>query len=148
MTALSTDIPASIAQHLSKLHVLSLAISDAEGPWAANCFYVYRPEFGDLIMLTDKATRHGKALAQNARVAGTITGQPHAVAEICGLQFVADAQEINDEAEKSDAFSAYCARHPFAKDAKSTLWRLKLLQLKLTDNSIAFGHKQHWPQAA
>lgn len=80
-----TPIPGKIAEFLQRHHVLSLAVQDAQGLWAASCFYACDLAAGQLIVLTSLKTRHGQQMSQSPVVAGTISGQPEHWRDICGL---------------------------------------------------------------
>jgi uncharacterized protein YhbP (UPF0306 family) len=141
---LSGEIADFIAAH----HVLGLATVDAEGLWAASCFYAADLAAGDLVILSAATTRHGAAMLADPQVAGTIAGQPEDVAEIEGVQFRARA-ECLEGPERDAALALYLARHPVARLAGRTeIWRLRLLSIKHTSNRVSFGRKTLWTRPA
>lgn len=137
------SIPQKICEFLLQHHVLSLAIQDAEGPWAASCFYACDLDAARLLVLTSPQTRHGRQMALTALLAGTISGQPEQWRDICGVQFVARATLLTDEAARR-ALDCFTARHPIAKLGPSAIWALELQTLKYTSNRYMFGQKTWW----
>lgn len=138
-----TPIPGKIAEFLQRHHVLSLAVQDAQGLWAASCFYACDLAAGQLIVLTSLKTRHGQQMTQMPVVAGTISGQPEHWRDICGLQFTARAQLL-DGAEADAALECFAVRHPIARLKRTDIWALRLEQLKYTSNDYLFAQKTHW----
>lgn len=142
----TSTIPDVIAAHIESHHVLGLCVCDEEGLWAASCFYVFDAHQGDLVILTDAETRHGKQMIRDPLVAGLIAGQPVEIHEIRGLQFTARAALL-PEAEREDALELYACRHPVSRTAEAEVWRLQLQTLKFTDNRVSFGHKTYWSRS-
>lgn len=88
-------------------HVLTLAVTDAEGPWAAALFYVsdgFRCYF-----LSDPRTRHARAITADPRIAATIQDQPEDWTAIQGIQIVGEARRLTGRA-RSAALARYVAR--------------------------------------
>lgn len=124
-------------------HVLSLATIHAGDPWSASCFYAWDERGADLIIMSAEDTLHGKAMLARPAVAGTIAGQPSLLPAIRGIQFRAQAHLLADSMA-SEARKIYCRRHPVAQLKHSAIWRLALIEIKFTDNSRIFGHKETW----
>lgn len=136
-------LPAEIQSFIRRYHVLSLAVQDQDGLWAANCFYAFDQTSISLLILSSQQTRHGQAMLQHAHVAGTIAGQPKLIPMIQGLQFSALATRLEGEREEA-AYQLYCQRHAIARLHRSTVWRLEMTHAKLTDNKRIFGQKLEW----
>ena len=137
-------LPDAIRRFLLRHHVVGLATCDERGePWAASCFYAFDPADSDLIVLTDPSTRHGRAMLARPQVAGTIAGQPGAIAKIQGIQFSAHATLLAGDAAEA-AYAFYCRRHPVARLKRGAAWRLALQQVKFTDNALVPGNKTYW----
>jgi len=126
-------LPPSFSSFLLDHHVVSLATVSAGEAWAASCFYAFEPSSISLIVLSSEKTRHGAAMLEHSTIAGTIAGQPTKIVDIRGMQFVARAEVFE-----------YCKRHPIARLKRNTIWRVRLLELKLTDNAKLFGRKIFW----
>ena len=138
-----TPLPASIRKFLLRHHVVGLATIWNGEPWAASCFYAFDEARLALVILSDEHTRHGMAMRDHPSVAGTIAGQPTFIPKIQGIQFVAQVQKLNEE-EQAQAYALYCERHPIARLKRSTVWQLRLQEIKFTDNSVLLGSKTHW----
>lgn len=88
-------------------HVLTLAVIDEDGPWAAALFYAshgFRCYF-----LSDPDTRHARAIAADPRVAATIQEQPEDWTAIRGIQIVGEARRLTGGARAS-ALARYLSR--------------------------------------
>lgn len=136
-------VPTAILDHLRDHHVLGLCVVDAEGPWAASCFYAFDAAAMVLVVLTSATTRHGRSMAVAPEVAGTIAGQPERIVDIRGIQFRASAQMLEGEPRRA-ALDLYRARHPAARLMRSDVWALTLREVKYTDNKLVFGRKISW----
>lgn len=83
---------------------------------------------------------------QQAKVAGTVNGQPKTVALIRGVQFKGEIRRL--DGEESDARRKhYTRRFPVAAALKAPVWEIRLDELKFTDNTLGFGKKLHWLRA-
>ena len=140
-------VPEIIDRFLTDNHVLSLGVVDGEGPWAASLFYAYEPENVALLVMTSSDSRHGQALIDQKKIAGTVAGQPEHLRDIAGIQFTATV-ELLKETERSSALTRYRQRHAAARLMNSDIWRLELLTVKYTDNRLAFARKNHWQREA
>ncbi|GLU30199.1 hypothetical protein WKR88_22195 [Trinickia caryophylli] len=136
-------LPAPIAEFIVAHHVLGLAVVDRGMPWAASCFYAFDEPAASLIVMTSVQTRHGMAMRDSPAVAGTIGAQPERIRDIRGVQFGAWAECLTG-AERRAASSLYLARHPIARLRTTDLWRLRLEDVKFTDNRLVFAQKSHW----
>jgi uncharacterized protein YhbP (UPF0306 family) len=136
-------LPARISAFLHEHHVVGLATVSAGMPWAASCFHAFDASSVSLLILTSEASRHGLAMLEQGLVAGTVAGQPTSIAEIRGIQFVADVQWLKDAAA-DEGYRFYCARHPIARLRRESVWRLSIRELKYTDNATLFGSKTLW----
>jgi len=133
----------AITAYLKKQHVLSLCAGDAQSLWSANCFYAFNELDMSFYMLTDHATRHGQLLALNPLVAGTISDQTITVSLIKGAQYRGEMSVLSGE-EAQEARRRYTGRFPLTKLATTPIWRLRLDEVKLTNNTLGFGTKLSW----
>tara|TARA_R110001592_G_scaffold52046_4_gene159628 strand:- start:5623 stop:6039 length:417 start_codon:yes stop_codon:yes gene_type:complete len=132
-----------IVEYISNNKVLTLATSVDNIPYCANCFYVFDEKNKTLIFLSDESTRHISEALQNKDVAGTINTEVTTVAKIQGVQFTGEF--INPTKEEEKCFYAiYYDKFPFAKAKPSPIWGVKLLTIKMTDNTLGFGKKIKW----
>lgn len=73
---------------LSKTHLMHLGTVDDGGPWVSSVIFVYDDNF-NLYWMSERETRHSKALARIQEVAATITytsktGEPNEGLQISG----------------------------------------------------------------
>lgn len=131
--------------YLRTHHVLTLAVSDADGPWAAALFYAsdgFRCYF-----LSDPRTRHARAVAVNPHVAATIQDQPEDWTAIRGIQLEGSVRRLSGMA-RAAALARYVARfHHIAADPrlagafrKAATYELTPTRLFLVDNQ-RFGQR-------
>ncbi|WP_233977816.1 YhbP family protein [Pectobacterium versatile] len=138
----SSDLEA-ISRYLKKLHVLTLCVGENSELWCASCFYTYDEQQIAFYLMTELQTRHGEIMARLPQVAGTVSGQPKSVMLIKGVQFRAQAVQLEgDDAQQARA--RYNARFPIARASQAPIWRLDLTEIKMTDNTLGFGKKRHW----
>lgn len=102
------------------------------------CLYYYDPERVAFYVMSEDKTRHAQMTGQQAKVAGTVNGQPKTVALIRGVQFKGEIRR--PEGEESDAQrKRYTRRFPVAAALKAPVWEIRLDELKFTDNTTGFG---------
>lgn len=137
-----SDLP-HLINFIKKQHVVSLCCQADDDLWCANCFYIFDEANMSLILMTQPDTRHGVLLQANPRVAGTISGQPKTVLLIKGVQYRGMCLLLSGEAEDR-ARKAYQKRFPVSRAVTAPLWEIRLEEVKMTDNSLGFGHKIVW----
>ncbi|RPH29822.1 hypothetical protein EHN07_04695 [Buttiauxella warmboldiae] len=133
----------AISRWLNKQHVLTYCVGSHDDLWCANAFYLYDAQRIAFYLLSETHTRHGELIGKQARVAGTINGQPKTVALIRGIQFRGEITLIEEEAAAA-VRNRYCKRFPVARVMKAPVWEIRLDELKMTDNTLGFGKKLHW----
>ncbi len=138
-----TAVPAAIRDFLAEHQVLSLALCQGEQPWAASAFFAYEDHGQRLLLLSSHDTQHGRCLATNPLVAGTIAGQFTEIAQIRGLQFAGSCRVLQGD-EADAALATYYQRFPQARGMLAPVWEIRPTQLKLTDNRLGFGTKILW----
>lgn len=131
---MESKIPAFIAKH----HLLSLATS-GERLWCCSMFYAYDPDTVSFIVASDEATEHMRNVASNPHVAGTVALETKTVGKIQGIQFAGVMQSC-PEPLKYLYFEAF----PYARLMNPTLWRIRIDEIKMTDNTLGFGKKISW----
>ncbi|BCG07891.1 YhbP family protein [Buttiauxella agrestis] len=133
----------AISRWLNKQHVLTYCAGGHSDLWCANAFYLYDAQRVAFYLLSESHTRHGELIGKQARVAGTVNGQPKTVALIRGVQFRGEITLI-EEAEAANIRNLYCKRFPVARVMSAPVWEIRLDELKMTDNTLGFGKKLHW----
>lgn len=134
-----------IIRFFRKHHVLTIATTENNEPWCANCFYVYLEEENSLVFTTDKNTRHGKEFVINPLVAGTVVLEIMIIGKIRGIQFRGMVTEPQGELLLKAKW-AYLKRFPPAVLMDTHLWVVKLTYIKMTDNRLGFGKKLIWSE--
>jgi len=134
-----------ITEFIHEHHVLTLAVSNNNIPYCANCFYIYSDDDEMLIFTSDKETRHIYDTEDNKNVAGSIVLETKQIGKIQGIQFNGELIELEGDLLKK-ANRKYLKKYPYAILAKTTMWGVKLNYIKMTDNRLGFGKKLIWEQ--
>lgn len=133
----------AINRWLAKQHVVSWCVANRGELWCANAFYFYDAQKVAFYILSEDQTRHSQMTGLQAKVAGTVNGQPKTVALIRGVQFTGEIRRL--EGEESEApRTQYNRRFPVARMLSAPMWEIRLNELKFTDNTLGFGKKLHW----
>lgn len=132
-----------ILSYIKKNKVLTMATCVENQPYCAICFYFFDNENNVLIFLSDDFTRHISEALKNNFVAGTITTEVTTIAKIQGIQFTGEFINPN-EIEAANFYEKYYSKFPFAKAKPSPIWGIKLIAIKMTDNTLGFGKKLLW----
>ena len=136
----------TINRWLAKQHVVTWCVHLEGEMWCANAFYYYDPQAVAFYVLSEDKTRHAQMSGHQAKIAGTVNGQPKSVALIRGVQFKGEIRRL--EGEESDAMRKhYIRRFPIAAAMLAPVWEIRLDELKFTDNTLGFGKKLHWLRA-
>ena len=137
-------------RYLQQHHVVSLATSGSDGPWAAAVFYV--SDGLTLYFLSSPTSRHCQNIAQDPHVAGTIQEDYADWAEIKGVQLEGMATNISGE-DEARARRLYGEKYPLVgviSQAPSAIvealarvrwYRLVPQHVYFIDNSAGFGHR-------
>lgn len=145
MGRLGPAVAERVAAFLTAHHVLTLATVDEDGPGAAALFYAVDDAMS-LYVLSDPGTRHGRALARDARVAATIQSETTDWMAITGLQLRGTARQL---AEDDEARHLYLSRFPIAATLMSSgaphrFYRIAPRWMRLIDNSRGLGFKEEF----
>lgn len=132
-----------IVEFIKKHHVLTLATSNNDQPWCANCFYAYLEDEAAFVFTSDYDTRHIRETLKNSKVAGSVVLETSIVNKIQGVQFAGILQLPENEMIVRSKH-AYLKRFPFTALMDTTLWILCADYIKLTDNRLGFGKKLIW----
>jgi len=129
-----------IIKFIKKHHVLNLATSFNNVPYAASCFYLYLESENQLIIASDENTKHIHDCLNQPLVAGTIVLETKFISHIRGIQFKGTIQEIVEDTIRKE----YIKRFPPALFIPFKLWAIQLSYIKMTDNRLGFGKKIIW----
>lgn len=138
-------IETRIIEFINEHHVLTIAVSNNNTPYCANCFYVFSKENNMLVFTSDKKTRHISDTNSNNIVAGSIVLETKQIGKIQGIQFNGKIIELEGEL-LSKLNKKYLIKYPYAILAKTTMWGIKLDYIKMTDNRLGFGKKLIWEE--
>ena len=87
------DIKKRIFEVLKQTHLMSLGVSDKNGPWIADVIFIYDNEF-NLYWMSDPEARHSEAILENNKVAGSITNSTKSRETNFGIQFEGIAEKL------------------------------------------------------
>ncbi len=149
------ELKTKIRTYLKNHDTMVLATVAAGGrPQAAPVFYC---EIGfDLYFMSDPDSDHCLNLARNPWAAATVTDDGQNWTEIQGLQLEGMAGQVADPILKARAMTSYLAKFPFAapllvknsgafqKTGKARLYRFRPGRISMTDNRVAFGHREEF----
>lgn len=149
---MALHLPPEVAGYLAQHRVMTLATQGADGPWAAAVFYAVHGD--DLIFLSSPKTRHCVDIAQDARCAATIQGQPGDWRAIQGVQIEGRVEELRGD-ELDRARDVYAERFPFVRPAGAPAaivaalarvrwYRLRIARLWFIDNARGFGDRRQF----
>ena len=141
----------AVAAYLDDQHVMTLATSGADGPWAAAVFFVRIDQ--TLCFMSSPGSRHCSELAVDPRCAATVQANERDWAKIKGVQMQGKVSLIEGTGQVR-ALARYAAKFPFvaspatasaaiaAAMAKVRWYRLSIERLYFIDNSQGFGRRQ------
>ena len=144
-------LPPAVAAYLDEHHVMTLATSSADGPWAAAVFFVRLDHA--LVFMSSAQSRHGRDLAADPRCAAAVQANERDWARIKGVQLQGRVSAIEGAAQ-ARALLHYAAKFPLvaspatapaaiaAAMAKVRWYRLRIERLFFIDNSRGFGHRE------
>src|SRR3989344_4309761 len=116
---MTTDIKQLIKEVLDQGYLLSLATTDDSGVWVADVIYIHDDDL-NIYWMSDSDVRHSQAIANDNRVAGTITVSGAGENNL-GIQFEGTAERI--EGNRHDlALKHYAKRKkPAPKESDDVL---------------------------
>jgi uncharacterized protein YhbP (UPF0306 family) len=150
--ALRLPLPAKVAAYVAAHHVMTLATSGPDGPWAAAVFYV--ADGGDLLFMSSPTSRHATDLASDARCAAAIHAEVDDWRAIKGIQLEGVVTELPAK-DRERAQALYDGRFPFARPAiappaivralaRVRWYRLRVGRLCWIDNEGGFGERREF----
>ena len=127
-----------IIKFIKKMHLLSLAVTSENEPYAASCFYAFDENNSSFIVAGSDDTTHVRA-ALGGVVSGTVALDTKVIGRIEGLQFKGEFMRASELEEK-----IYFKRFPYAIPMKPQIFSVKLSWIKFTSNTLGFGKKIIW----
>ena len=137
------EIDKRICSFLSAHTNLTLAISENNQPYCANCFYSFAENKNLLIFKSNLDTTHISIALRNDKVAGTIIPDSLDKTRIQGVQFIGKISQAKGD-NLTTAKKSYYKKYPFAIAFAGELWTIELHSIKFTDNKLGFGKKLLW----
>ena len=137
------ELNSRITNFIKEHHVLTLATSNNNIPYCANCFYAYDELNNQLIFTSDEDTKHIKDTKDQNIVGGSIVLETKTIGKIQGIQFNGIIKEAINETYKN-ANKLYLKKFPYAILKTTKLWIIELSYIKMTDNKLGFGKKLIW----
>jgi len=138
-----SELDERIRSFLSAHTNLTLAVSDNDQPYCANCFYSFAEKKNLLIFKSNLETTHIAIALKNDKVAGTITPDKLDKTRIQGIQFTGKTLHAKGD-NLITAKNSYYKKYPFAIAFSGELWVIELHSIKFTDNKLGFGKKLLW----
>ncbi len=121
-------------------HVLSMATLADDTPSSCSLFYIFLPDEECFVFASDFETEHIKNILQNPDVSASIHNETTTIEDIKGIQIKGMVTKAESRHEH-----LYLKEYPYAADVNDkTMWKLKVTELKYTDNSLGFGMKESW----
>jgi hypothetical protein len=145
-----------LLDYLQRQHVMTIATTSPEGPWAAPVFYANRGL--RFYFLSAPTTRHCRDLAASPDVVATIAGDVREWSQVKGVQLRGRARELSGE-ERDAAQRLYATKFPGVTEARGVPTRiaeafakirwyeLQSNWIRFVDNSAGFGHRDEWSAA-
>ena len=137
------EIDERIRSFLSAHTNLTLAVSENDQPYCANCFFSFAEKKNLLIFKSSLETTHISITLRNDKVAGTIIPDSLDKTRIQGIQFTGKIAQAKGD-DLTTAQNSYYKKYPFAIAFAGELWAIELLSIKFTDNKLGFGKKLEW----
>jgi uncharacterized protein len=135
-------IDQTISQFISKQSCATVCCASNE-PYCFSCFYAFDEREGILYFKSAASSTHITLMRKNAVVAGTILPDKLNTLFVKGLQFKGIA--IPPEAEQDEKnTSPYYKKNPAALFMPGEIWRIRLLDIKMTDSSTGLMKKYKW----
>ncbi len=122
--------------HLSVLDKVNEGLPQPYEIYTASCFYAFDMETIGLVFKSQEHTKHIQLAKLNPIVGVNIALDSNVLQHIKGIQAKAEFTQASKEQE-----NIYYTRFPFARLGDGTIWNLKILWAKYTDNSLLLGHK-------
>lgn len=145
---------------ISDSAVMTLAVTAADGPWAAPVYYAYRPADAGFYFFSSPKSRHIRAAFEGGSCAAAIfrpadASEGNPWESICGLQMCGELTTTG-VAQGPRALALYLKKFPFSRgllpSGKNSLeifqhhlgvrlYKFSAVRVEWTDNRIRFGYR-------
>ena len=135
---------------------MTLAVTTADGPWAAPVYYVYRPADGGFYFFSSPDSRHVAAALEAGGCGAAIFRPSDTWQDICGLQMRGALAPVSP-LDGIRALAHYLKKFPFSRDLLPSaedslesfrnqmgvgLYRFRAQQMEWMNNRIRFGYRR------
>ncbi|ELJ6942806.1 hypothetical protein QYL10_000381 [Campylobacter jejuni] len=125
-----------ILEFIKNEQLLSWAMIDKKGVYAASAFYVFDEKNLAFIIASHEDTKHIRLASENSSIALNIAKE-NKIAFLKGVQAKAEFKMASKEQMK-----IYFSKFPFAKlDKSAKIYALELFWLKFTNNALGLSKK-------
>ncbi len=129
-----------MADFIKEHHVLTLATTQNDMPSTCSLFYTFIEDEACFIFASSNDTEHITNILQNPDVSANIHVETKEIEHIKGIQIKGMVEKPHSRGEH-----LYLKEYPYAADIDDKeLWKLKITELKYTDNNMGFGQKEVW----
>lgn len=151
------DIKKAAEDFAEKCHIMTLAVSSDNTPWAAPVYYVYYNN-GFWFFSSENSRHIIDAEKKSGVVAASVCGNPYDWIEIKGLQMKGKIRQAGITAESGASFSKYMKKFGFVEKMLSgkqvkdlsdleSLFRVRWYvfvpdEVYYSDNSVSFGFRE------
>ncbi len=129
-----------MADFIKEHHVMSMATTQDDMPSVCSLFYTFIEDEACFIFASSNDTEHMQNILQNPDVAAAIHVETKRIEHIKGIQIKGMIEKPHSRGEH-----LYYKAYPYAAEVDDKeLWKLKITELKYTDNNLGFGQKEVW----
>lgn len=129
-----------MADFIKEHHVLTMSTSQDDVLTSCSLFYSFLEEEACFIFASDDQTEHIQNILENPDVSAAIHYETKDIEHIKGIQIRGRVEEGQPRHEH-----LYLKEYPYAAEVKNkSIWKLKITELKYTDNNLGFGYKELW----
>lgn len=132
-----------ICEFINNERVLTISVASDGDVWSASCFYQFQQEQMAIYLLSDINSRHAKLMLKTPKVSGTIVSSANSVLSAKGMQYQAKITHLTEDGEKV-ARKIYYERYPIGRAIASKIWKLELIEIKLTQQIMGIKKSLHW----
>ncbi|MGP0837910.1 hypothetical protein [Serratia sp. CY85251] len=135
-----------ICKFINQERVLTLSVAAEGEVWSASCFYQFQQDQMVFYLMSDINARHSQLMLKMPTVSGTIVSSVKSMMSMKGLQYQAHITPLSAEHEEQ-ARNFYCERYPISRVMALKIWRLQLMEIKLTQRRMGVKRCLHWLRA-
>ena len=136
-----------IVEFLKNQNCATVCCTDKAGkPYCFSCFYAFDSNNGILYIKSSANSQHAVMMKSNPSIAGTVLPDKLNKLAVKGIQFNAEILD-STAPEVQEGAQNYFTKHPVALLMPGELWALQINHIKMTDNTLGFGHKTIWSRS-